>query len=196
MALFLDTETTGLSPRMGASIVEVAIVNEGGHPLINTLVNPLKPIPWQATKVHGITDAMVANQPTLLELMPHIDKVVKGQQIVIYNAAFDVPFFPNALIGAGRIDCAMNFYAKNFGSGRKAKLSDVADKAGYVWKSTAHRALADADACRVVWQWMNKAPVKKTTLACSSCHQLLAVPCGKLLDVTCPKCRYVFRVQT
>jgi DNA polymerase III epsilon subunit-like protein len=73
MAIYLDTETTGLSPRQGATIVELAIVDDRGKTLIDTLVNPRVDIPWQATKVHGITNEMVRRRPTLRELMPLYD---------------------------------------------------------------------------------------------------------------------------
>ena len=65
MALYLDTETTGLSPSGGDTIVEIAIVNERGAILINTLVNPKRNIPWYASKVQGISDSMVRSMPTL-----------------------------------------------------------------------------------------------------------------------------------
>ena len=57
---FLDTETTGLSVTTGARIVEIAIVDLHGEPLLNTLVNPEEPIPSAAQQVHGISDEMVA----------------------------------------------------------------------------------------------------------------------------------------
>jgi DNA polymerase III epsilon subunit-like protein len=54
MPVYLDTETTGLSPARGDAIVEVAIVDSCGRALIDTLVNPGRHISWQATQVHGI----------------------------------------------------------------------------------------------------------------------------------------------
>jgi len=54
MPLFLDTETTGLSPASGDAVVEIAIVDSGGRAVLNTLVDPGRNIPWQATNVHGM----------------------------------------------------------------------------------------------------------------------------------------------
>jgi len=45
MSLFLDTETTGLSPAAGDAIVELAIVDSGGRIILNTLVDPGRTIP-------------------------------------------------------------------------------------------------------------------------------------------------------
>ena len=53
MAIYLDTETTGFSPAQGATIVEVAIVDEAGRALIDTLVDPRSPIPFGAQQVHA-----------------------------------------------------------------------------------------------------------------------------------------------
>ena len=66
--LYLDTETTGLSPSRGDRIVELAVVDDAGCPVINTLVNPERDIPWDAVRIHGITDEMVAQAPTMEEL--------------------------------------------------------------------------------------------------------------------------------
>jgi hypothetical protein len=85
MAIYLDTETTGLSPRQGATIVELAIVDDRGKALIDTLVNPRVDIPWQATKVHGITNEMVRRRPTLRELMPQIREIIKGEEYQVYD---------------------------------------------------------------------------------------------------------------
>ncbi len=154
MAIYLDTETTGISPSNGDAIVEVAIVDELGNILLNTLVNPLKPIPWYATKVHGITNAMVANAPTLEELMPNVRKIIKKRDVVIYNATFDAPFFPGNLREAAGIHCAMRRFSQVTGSKTWRKLDFAAQCAGHVWTGTAHRALADTHACRSVWRWI------------------------------------------
>ena len=91
--LFLDTETTGLSAANGDKIVEIAIVDENGNVLMDELVNPEREIPFQATVVHGITNAMVRNSLTLEELWPEIRSIVEGNNVIIYNAAFDKKFF-------------------------------------------------------------------------------------------------------
>ena len=155
MALYLDTETTGLHAGGGDTVVEIAIVDEKGKALINTLVNPERSIPWYASKVHGINDSMVSGMPTLNDLLPDIRKLISGQQLVIYNAPFDISFFPNRLKEASSIACAMRGFANKV-SGRARKLDVAAAHVGHVWTGEAHRALADTLACRSVWQWLEK----------------------------------------
>lgn len=153
MTLFLDTETTGFSPNAGDAIVEIAIVDERGGTLINTLVDPGRSIPWQAINVHGITDDMVRGKPTLTQVLPRIREIVAGEQIVIYNAAFDTPFFPDRLRQATIVSCAMIQFADRLG-GSWRKLEVAARHVGHRWTGDAHRALADALACRSVWLWL------------------------------------------
>lgn len=154
MALFLDTETTGLSPANGDSLVEVAIVDSAGHPLLNTLVNPERSIPWRATGVHGITNDMVRGQPTLSQLMPRIRQIVTNETVVIYNSTFDTPFFPGRLQEARSIECAMRRFSEAIGVSRWQKLDLAARHVRHQWTGAAHRALADALACRSVWIWL------------------------------------------
>jgi len=204
MAIYLDTETTGLSPRQGATIVELAIVDDRGKALIDTLVNPRVDIPWQATKVHGITNEMVRRRPTLRELMPQIREIIKGEEVVIYNSTFDAPFFPGELVEAGKVECAMRRFSQVTGSRSWKKLDYAASHVGHKWTGVAHRALADALACRSVWQWIKRKDpeevvqeVKAVAIKrCTSCAKQLRMPAGKLLDVTCPSCRHRFRIQT
>ncbi|HUK64216.1 MAG TPA: 3'-5' exonuclease, partial [Dongiaceae bacterium] len=62
----VDTETTGMSPAEGHALVEVAtVVLENGTigETWSSLVRPGRPIPPDASAVHGITDAMVAGAP-------------------------------------------------------------------------------------------------------------------------------------
>jgi DNA polymerase III epsilon subunit-like protein len=156
LALFLDTETTGLSPTSGAMIVEIAIADERGQAVVNTLINPGKSIPWQASNVHGITDSMVCDKPTLAQVMPYILEVISNQKIVIYNANFDAPFFPGGLQEAKSIHCAMRLFASSVGSKRWLKLEDAARHVGHTWSGQKHRAFADALACRSVWNWIQR----------------------------------------
>lgn len=153
MALFLDTETTGFSPGAGDTIVEVAIVDDLGRPVIDTLVNPRRPIPWQAINVHGISDDMVRGKPTLEQLLPRIRDVIAGEQVVIYNAKFDTPFFPGQLRQARMVSCAMMRFAEELG-GPWRKLEVAARHVRHSWTGDPHRALADALACRSVWLWL------------------------------------------
>ncbi len=153
MAIYLDTETTGFSPAQGATIVEIAIVDEDGRTLIDTLVDPRSPIPFGAQQVHGISDDMVRGKPTLQELMPAIRDVVAGQEVVIYNAAFDTAFFSDQLRSSRQVSCAMRRFAEVLG-GKWRKLDVAAKHVGHQWTGTAHRALADALACRSVWRWL------------------------------------------
>ena len=97
MTLFLDTETTGLNPGAGDTIVEVAIVDDLGRTLIETLVNPRHPIPSQVRMIHGISDKMVRTKPTLQQVLPRIHEIIAGERVVIYNAKFDKSFFPGRL---------------------------------------------------------------------------------------------------
>lgn len=150
---FLDTETTGLSP-VHDRIVEIAIVDDMGDVVLNTLVNPKRPIGY-AEQIHGISDQMVVDAPTLGQLLSTIRGTVMGRHVVIYNSAFDTQFFPDKLVYAGRIDCAMRRYAAFRGS-KWTKLAVAADQIGYRWEGNPHRALADALACRAIWQWLDK----------------------------------------
>ena len=96
--IVVDIETTGLGP--GARPVEVAWI-QVDHDLnevarAGSLVNPGMPIEPGASAVNGITDAMVAESPTLEHLVRsiHGDPFAAGRTLVIaHNAPFDSPHF-------------------------------------------------------------------------------------------------------
>lgn len=84
--LVLDTETTGLHD---GEIVQIAIIDSDANVLLDTLVKPVKPIPADATAIHGITDEMVKDAPVWAQITGHIESIVSGKLLVVYNATFD-----------------------------------------------------------------------------------------------------------
>jgi len=149
MPLYLDTETTGLGA--ADQVVEIGIVDDFGAVVLETFVNPGRPIPWQVERIHGINDAMVAGAPTLADLLPQLKTLFSvTPHVVIYNAAFDRRFFPAPLWRGVRVDCAMQAAQSKYGM--RQRLGTVAQRVGHQWTGTAHRAVADALACRSVWR--------------------------------------------
>lgn len=86
--LFLDTETTGLSDHHEAC--DIAIVDVTGAVLLNSLVKPVRqPIERQASEIHGITNDMVRNAPTMRDLLPEMERILRGRTVLVYNLEFD-----------------------------------------------------------------------------------------------------------
>ncbi|RLU82579.1 hypothetical protein CTZ27_30135 [Streptomyces griseocarneus] len=90
VAVVLDTETTGLSS--GDRVIEVAVVDAyDGSILIDTLVHPGMGvrIPADATRIHGITDTMVAGALPWDRVLPQVLAAVGQRTVLAYNSAFD-----------------------------------------------------------------------------------------------------------
>jgi DNA polymerase III subunit epsilon len=90
----LDLETTGLTPARDR-ITEVGAVKvRGGEVLgeLQTLVHPGRPIPTAISAVTGITDAMVADAPTIGAVLATVLRFVGDAVLVAHNARFDLSF--------------------------------------------------------------------------------------------------------
>lgn len=155
--IVLDTETTGLND---AEIVEIAIVNESGESLLNTYVRPKNRIPLAATAVNGITDEMVAAAPTFLDLIPTIIDLLRGRDVIVYNAVFDRKMLHQSAEAWGfphtdyksfsRWWCAMEAYAilhgdynAYRGTYKWQRLATAAQRFG-ITNPHPHRAMGDA----------------------------------------------------
>jgi DNA polymerase III epsilon subunit-like protein len=157
--VFLDTETTGFGSPPNDKMVEIAVVGYNGDILLDTLVNPERPM--GATFVHGITHEMVQDAPTFEECWEtQMKNIFTGKHIVIFNASFDTRFFPDQLECAGKISCAMVGYQRVYkaegGESNKYNLGVAMDHIGYSIEGDRHRALADTLACRAVWLWLEE----------------------------------------
>lgn len=84
----LDTETTGLDA--GAQICQIAAIDQDGSCLFNSLVKPTIAIPAAASQIHGITDDLVANAPTMLNVLLPLLQAIGSRDVAIYNAEYDL----------------------------------------------------------------------------------------------------------
>jgi DNA polymerase-3 subunit epsilon len=84
--MVLDTETTGLED---GEVVQIAIIDNDSRVHLDTLVKPNRPIPADATRIHGITDEMCKDAPTWIDLAPKIKTILDGKLLVVYNAVYD-----------------------------------------------------------------------------------------------------------
>lgn len=86
--IYLDTETTGLND--SDEIIEIAIVDHDGSILFDELLKPSKNIPSDATRIHGISDAMVASARKWPIIWPLVRSLIISRTIGIFNAKFDL----------------------------------------------------------------------------------------------------------
>jgi len=160
----LDLETTGLSAEAGERVVEVAIVriNRFDDPepeRFEQLVYPNMAMPTVARAVHGIDDKMVVDAPTFAEVLPTVERMIKGAVFVAHNASFDKGFIERECWRLGRegpeIPCIIDtlpmarqhFGLPQCGLGALASRMDIPLK-------NHHRAMADANATLGIYRAM------------------------------------------
>ena len=104
--IFLDTETTGLSPESGDRVIEIGcveIVNRRytGRTL-HFYLNPERRNSIDAYKVHGLSDEFLADKPLFPHVADELIEFVRGAEIIIHNAAFDIGFLDAEMRRIGR----------------------------------------------------------------------------------------------
>ncbi|WP_448583001.1 DNA polymerase III subunit epsilon [Thermaurantiacus sp.] len=103
--IVLDTETTGLDPSDGHRMVELAAVELCNRVLtgrrLHLYFNPGRPMPAEAQKVHGLTDAFLADKPAFAEVAAEILAFLSDSPIIAHNARFDWRFLNAELELAG-----------------------------------------------------------------------------------------------
>ena len=97
----LDTETTGLNPLDGHRIVEIGCVeldiNIPTGKEWHTYLNPQRTMPEAAFAVHGLDDNFLSNKPLFKNISSDFLNFIKGAELVIHNARFDIGFLNNEL---------------------------------------------------------------------------------------------------
>jgi DNA polymerase III subunit epsilon len=157
--IVLDTETTGLGAR--DEIIQIAVIDMDGRTLVDTFLKPSKPIPAEATRIHGIINQDVIYAPTMADVNVQraILSAIRGRDVVIYNASYDQRLlyqtgwahhlkFDWRKIGRSWT-CAMLAYAEHYGEWNPRyrnfkwqKLSLACQQQG-IPVENAHAALAE-----------------------------------------------------
>ncbi|GAB5437150.1 3'-5' exonuclease [Falsiruegeria mediterranea] len=151
-----DTETTGLLPhkddivQIGALRMVRGRIVEGEA--FDTLVDPKRPIPTTSSAVHGITDAMVAGAPDVVEAARGFHGFASGAVLVAHNAPFDLAFLRRQAEACGVewdhpvLDTVL-LSAILFGASETHTLDAICDRLGIVIEDRdRHTALGDARA--------------------------------------------------
>ncbi len=97
----LDTETTGLDPKNGDRVVEIAcveIINKvRTGKFFHTYINPRRDMPDEAFRIHGISTEFLKDKPIFEYIAADFLEFIKDAKIVIHNAAFDLKFLNHEL---------------------------------------------------------------------------------------------------
>ncbi|WP_288062972.1 DNA polymerase III subunit epsilon [Rodentibacter caecimuris] len=160
--IVLDTETTGMN-QLGAHYEGHGIIEIGAVELVNRrytgnnfhiYINPNRPVDPEAIKVHGITDAMLADKPEFKAIAQEFLDYIKGAELLIHNAPFDVGFmdyeFRKLGLDVKTTDiCVVTDtlqMARQMYPGKRNSLDALCDRLGIDnSKRTLHGALLDAE---------------------------------------------------
>ncbi len=94
--IVLDTETTGIDPSQGHRIVEIGCVEmverklTGNH--YHVYINPQRVVEEEAIRIHGITNEFLEDKPLFSAIADEFFEFIKGTELIIHNAPFDVGF--------------------------------------------------------------------------------------------------------
>lgn len=112
--IVLDTETTGLEPSQGHRIIEIGCVElinrklTGNH--YHQYIQPEREIEQQAIEVHGITNELLRDKPRFADMVDEFMGFVKGAELIIHNAPFDIGFINHELTLCGGKFNSINDY--------------------------------------------------------------------------------------
>ena len=116
--IFLDTETTGLSPDSGDRVIEIGCLEMVNRRLTGNnkhfYLNPERANSEGAFAVHGLSDEFLADKPRFAEVADELLAYLAGAEVVIHNAAFDVGF----------LDAELKRVARPRFAGQVAKVTD------------------------------------------------------------------------
>lgn len=167
--IFLDTETTGLEHKLGHRIIEIGCVEMRSRRLTNRhyhrYVNPDRDIDAGALAVHGISLEFLQDKPRFADIAAEFLDFVRGAELIIHNAAFDIGFLNAELarLDMAPIDTVCHAVqdtlrmAKDLHPGKKNNLNALCERYGVDNSHrTLHGALLDAEILAEVYVAMTR----------------------------------------
>jgi DNA polymerase-3 subunit epsilon len=99
--IVLDTETTGLDPKQGHRIIELAAIELDGRKIslrrFHRYLNPEREIEAGAVAIHGLTYERLQNEAKFADIVPSFLEFIEGAELIIHNAPFDMGFLNHEL---------------------------------------------------------------------------------------------------
>lgn len=148
--VIVDVETTGiLSKDPETKIVSLSMINNKGQIILASLVNPERPIPLDAQKVHKIEDRDVKGAMPWSVIGDIAAYQIQGKHVVCFNAGFDVHLMVhlfgqyNIPIPDFEVSCAMEYYSQFVGEWSKSKGDYKWQRLPKLAYGQAHDSLVD-----------------------------------------------------
>lgn len=154
--VFLDTETTGLSPKQGHRIVELAAVEAVDGKLtgreFHSYFDPCCPVDPHAERVHGLSRDFLSGKPLFANVASDFLDFIRNADLLMHNATFDQGFLDAELARAdlqhklselGTVICTVQLAKKRF-PGCSVALDALIERSKLSIKRRQHSALGDA----------------------------------------------------
>ena len=166
--IVLDTETTGLDPKQGHRIIELAAIELDGRKVsvrrFHRYLNPEREIDAGAAAVHGLTYERLQNEAKFADIASSFLEFIEGAELIIHNAPFDMGFLNHELelLGLPLLQNAVTDtlkVAREMHPGKKNSLNALCSR--YEIDNahrTLHGALLDTELLAEVYFAMTRAP--------------------------------------
>lgn len=167
--IFLDTETTGLYPDQGHRIIEIAAVEifnrRPTQRHFHIYINPEREIDPGAQEVHGISLEFLQDKPLFAQIAEEFIEFIRGAELIIHNAPFDVGFLNMELakLGLDKLETYISGIidtlkmAKEMRPGQRNNLDALCRHFGIDnSQRTLHGALLDAELLAEVYIAMTR----------------------------------------
>ena len=176
-SITLDIETTGLSFLEGHKIVEIGCVellnNFPSGKTWQRYINPERPMPEEAFKIHGLSDEFLFNKPVFSDIIDDFLNFIKDSDLIIHNSRFDLPFinYELEINNSKALDPKNNkiidtlTLARKMYPGQSASLDALSRRYKINIERENHGALLDAEILAEVYLEMNGGRQKNIILS-------------------------------
>ena len=160
--IFLDTETTGLSPNDGDRILEIACIETKDliptKKIFHKLINPERKVTQEAFKVHGFSNDFLQDKQKFKEIADELLEFIDGKKLIIHNAPFDIGFLNSELkkinkkvLDIKKVDDTLSLARSKFPASSNS-LDNLCKRFNIdISRRTKHNALLDCELLREVY---------------------------------------------